>query len=498
MSYLGIDLGTTYSLAALLNDQGKPVLVPDFHDANVFRTPSVVYIGEHGCLVGDVAEALLEEQPSLSHARCFKLDMATEGAGYSDHQQRRWWPQSLSALVLKKLLQDVAAFVPEAIEGALITVPASFTEPQRNATKEAAQLAGIAPVKLIEEPIAAATFYGINQTTEQTLFVYDLGGGTFDATILQSGDQGLYVLATAGSTKLGGAWLDQQVVQLVQQQYTEQFGACDFDDGALQRMRRFAVDAKMSFSKPGKNRVQQTLLLMGQSLDMVLLRSQFEQLVADIVAETVAICQQCLQQASMDWDFIDVIMLTGGSSLLPLVAEQLQRQSGKAAAQLVCKQPHQAVAYGAAIIAAQSFVDSSGKTVSSRCPYGLGIRLRSDDAAPKVHQLIAANSAVPVQAKARFRSHRADQQRLMIEVMQLPEGELPQSLGFFAFAIAAPRKGYVVEISLGYDLDGAVTVTALGLDDKQQLRRVLQRHDGALSAALQQQQQWLLELTVNG
>ena len=204
MLYLGIDLGTTFSLVAYMNDHGQPTLFPDFHNANEFRTPSVVHIGTEGCFVGTAVEEILDDEPGLNHARFFKLAMGNNQAIFTDHLNRYWWPQSLSALVLKKMLQDVETFAQDEVGGALITVPANFNNAQRRATREAAQMAGLQRVKLLDEPVAAATFYGFNHKgKEQTLFVYDLGGGTFDATVLQVGDQGLYSFATAGRNQHG-------------------------------------------------------------------------------------------------------------------------------------------------------------------------------------------------------------------------------------------------------------------------------------------------------
>ena len=213
MNYLGIDLGTTFSLVSYMNSQSLPALFPDYHDANEFRTPSVVHISEEGCFVGQSLEEVLEDEPGLSQARFFKLDMGVEESVYSDHLERDWLPESLSALVLKKLMRDVEAFLHEEVNGVVITVPANFNDAQRTATKHAAFLAGLPAPTLIEEPIAAATYYGFSEKGgEQTLFVYDLGGGTFDATVLQSSPEGLYALATEGTNKIGGKGIDELIM----------------------------------------------------------------------------------------------------------------------------------------------------------------------------------------------------------------------------------------------------------------------------------------------
>ena len=504
MLYLGIDLGTTFSLVAYVNDQGLPTLFPDFHDANDFRTPSVVHIGEDGCLVGSSLEELLEDEPDCSHARFFKLQMGEQQTGFEDHLGRHWWPQSLSALVLKKLLRDVDAFAHEEIGGALISVPSNFNDAQRRATKEAAMLAGLARVKLIEEPVAAATFYGYSENTgEQTLFVYDLGGGTFDATVLQAGPEGLYDLATEGSNHHGGKQVDELIMAYIRDEFQRQHGFA-FDDAASQlQLRQFAQSAKIALTKPGKSRISKTLVLAGRTLDFVFSKELFNQLLDQFVDETLVVCQRCLDAAGMDWSFIDKLLLTGGSSLLPLVADKLSRISGKPRDQLQSKQPHQAVAYGAALLAEQEFGETrlqTQHTLQSICSHDLGIRVLGVDGKPAVKALVKRNTPVPVAHSTTFYTTRDDQTRLIVEAVQqrLVGTESEEiSLGYFAYSIPSPRKDYPIEIQLAYDLEGIVTVTASDPATGQVIKQVMDADTEALNRELLQQQAWLADLTVN-
>ena len=511
MLYLGIDLGTTYSLVAYLNDHGQPTLFPDFHNANEFRTPSVVHIGAEGGFVGSAVEEILDDEPDLPHARFFKLAMGVNQSVFTDHQQREYWPQALSALVLKKLLQDVEAFAHDEVGGALITVPANFNNAQRKATREAAQLAGISRVKLLDEPVAAATFYGFNHKGgEQTLFVYDLGGGTFDATLLQVGDDGLYALATQGSNQHGGKRVDELIMAFIQHEFKRQHGFTPEDPVSLMMLRRFAHDTKLTLVKPGKTRVSKTLVLAGKTLDFILTRERFDALIDQVIEETLAVCNQCMAQSGLDWDMVDTIMLVGGSSLLPMVSDKLARLTGRPKDQLLCKQPHQAVAYGAAILAAQTFAGSGGKPLQNICAYDLGIRVRGANGQPAVNVLVSQNTPVPATASTTFYTTRADQTRLIIEAVQQrqsgsdsgqnasePKTSEQTSLGFFAFAIENPSANYPVEITLAYDLEGCVTVTAHDPQTGRQMAQVMDKDAEALDNALLQQQRWLQDIPVN-
>lgn len=505
MIYLGIDLGTTYSLAAYINDHGNPTLFPDRHDVDSFRTPSVVHISDEGCFVGNSVEEILDDEPELPHARFFKLAMGNKESAYSDDQNRPWWPQGLSALILKKLLADVESFSSEDIGGAVIAVPANFSDSQRRATCEAAQLAGIANIKLIEEPVAAATFYGHqNQGSEKTIFVYDLGGGTFDASILQLGDSGLFALATEGSNRLGGMRIDEIIMRHISEEFIRQHGFEPQDASSQAILRRFANQCKLTLVKPGKSKVSKTLVLSGKTLDFVLSRERFNQLINDFVDDTIAVCKKCLDSAGLDWPFIDSIMLTGGSSLLPLVAQKLSHASMKPVDRLECKQPHQAVAYGAAMLAKQLFRQQQQKQLQSICSYDLGIRIKDKNGQPGIKVLIAQNTAVPASNTMTFYTNRDEQKRIIIEAVQQRQthsetagGEHDISLGFFAFGIENPRKNYPLEITFSYDLEGMVTITAKDPETNKAIKQVMDEDTSALDKALLAQQDWIRHLKIN-
>ncbi|MCL9777275.1 Hsp70 family protein [Vibrio methylphosphonaticus] len=497
--YIGIDLGTTFSLVAYVNPQGGPALFHDFHEVDEYRTPSCVHIGEAGVLVGGALEELLDDEPEITQARFFKLALGQSQVVYHDELGRDWSPQGLSALVLKKLLKDVQAATPEPIEGALIAVPANFTDSQRKATKEAAKLAGLKHVKLVEEPVAAATFYGYQQQGDNTYFVYDLGGGTFDATVLQVGDDGLYTLAAQGSNTHGGKHIDDIIIAYVMDEFERRYGQCELDAANQTKLRRYAQEVKVKLSKPGKSHLSKTLVIAGQTLDFVLTQDKFNQLLEQFVEQTLEVCERCLQAAGMDWSFIDTLLLTGGSSLLPLVKDRVAIAAGRSPNDLVCRQPHQAVAYGAALLAEQVFTTSpvKSKTLQGVCSYNLGFRAIGSDGKPKVKVLIDQNSPVPALASHTFYTNRDDQTRMVLEVVQQQDDKEPISLGVSSFLIENPKKHHGIEVTLGYDLEGLVTISAKDPATQKVIEHVLGEESLALNAQLLQEQQWLEQIEVN-
>ncbi len=501
MIYLGIDLGTTYSLVAYMNPHGVPTLFPDYHDANAFRTPSVVHVGEEGGLVGSAVEEILEDEPDFPMVRFVKLQMGEGESAFSDHLKRNWLPESLSAVVLKKLLKDVRAFSPEEIGGVVVTVPANFSDAQRQATRHAAMMAGLPSPVLIDEPVAAATYYGLSDAQgDQTLFVYDLGGGTFDATVLQSAEEGLYALATEGNNALGGKSIDEIIMREVAGEFERQYGFSPLNDAiAHEQLRRFAEETKLKLCQPAARQVRKTLLLAGRTLDFVISRNYFEQLISDLVDETMEISQSCLESAGLDWDMVDKILLTGGSSLLPLIKDAVARKSGFSDANIISRQPHQAVAFGAAMIAEQYFEERSKRVLQSINAWDLGVRVMDKKTGgPAVKVLIPQNTPIPANESMTFYTMRDDQTRMIIEVVQQKEDK-ERSLGYFAFGpIENPKKNYPIMITLAYDVQGMVKVTARDEETGKSIEQVLNDEMIQMDEKHAQQQIWIEALVING
>jgi molecular chaperone DnaK len=499
----GIDLGTTYSMIAYVNAQGVPSLFPDAHDANLFRTPSLAYVGREGCLVGQPVEDLLADTPELKVARFAKAGMGRGNWRYLDHLDRAWTPEAISALILKKMMRDAAVFAHEEIGPAVITVPAQFTDEQRRATLAAADLAGLSGVHLIEEPVAAATFYGIEQgMTERTLLVYDFGGGTFDVTVLQASPKGLYALATDGDPYLGGRTLDERISNLAGEDYARRHGRSPLTDaGSAQRLRRLAEDAKIRLGRAGQTHVQSSLLLLGQPFDFVLAREQFDRFATEIVARTITACDRALSAAGLGWRDIDKVLLTGGSSLLPQVARDLMRVSGKPADDIISRQPHQAVAFGAAIAAARRA--GSGAQFEIRHATTADLCLRVWDRQRNVtalETLVAKNRPLPAEHTRAFFTSSPDQTRLVLQLVQR-RGDPAEEfvLGSFSFGpILSPRANYPVEVTASVGRDGLVKVTARDPATGRQMEHVMVEGGGDGARIDPAQRELVSSVAVNG
>jgi molecular chaperone DnaK len=478
--HVGIDLGTTYSMIAHVDAHGTPVLFPDLREAERFRTPSVVHVGQEGALVGQPAEELAEETPALPVARFTKLKMGSPGPIYRDLLGKDWNAETLSALILKKLARDAQGHSNEAIETLILTVPAHFGDRQRQATWLAARMAGLNIVDLIEEPLAAATHYGAHKANvETTLLVYDLGGGTFDATVLRVSPDGLYALATEGASDLGGKNFDEIIMEYI----AEQFRVTHLYDPltesvAARQLRRHAEQIKIKLSHQGRSEVRTSLFLGGKPLDIVLTRATFQRLAASLIDRTLAVCETALHGAGLSWSRIERVMLAGGSSLVPAVKQRLLQASGKAINAIESNQPHMAVAYGAALIAAHNAGAPAGGSLRLRqritgCALGFRV-IDPKTRHPTVDTIIAKNTPLPVQKAATYYTNRADQKRMVFDVIQVKNaGEQPLSVGSIAFLIDRPRKNYPLEVTLGYDERGLVTVCATDLHTRQKVSRDL-------------------------
>ncbi len=502
---IGIDLGTSNSLIAHINAVGVPALFPDRYDSNAFQTPSVVHVAGGSCLVGLPAEDVLEDDPAAQVARFAKLRLATGEPAFVDEQSRAWSAEAASALVLRKLLQDAAAFAHDAIGSTVITVPAQFGDAERRATREAAMLAGIQNIKLLEEPIAAATYYGLSSiASEQTFFVYDLGGGTFDATLLHASKEGLFVLASEGCSRVGGKAFDEALMSHIAEDYQRQHGFDPCADAVAEmQLRRLSEELKIRLGRPGTGQVRRTLLLAGHTHELYLNRSQLDKIVGALVQETIEVSNRCLQSAGLGWSAVDKILLVGGASLMPLVGEQVRKVSGKPGVDIVSQQPHQAVAFGAALVAdlwSNEAADQDGGLVQRIANHAVGLRVWNSRAnAAEVQVLIKRNAPLPASATSTFYTTRPDQSRMVFEVVQTKgEAETEQSLGHFAFGpIETPRKNYPIELQLEYDIDGIVHVRARDAQSGREISRVMEEGSEGLLPDHSAQRDLVLGMRIN-
>ena len=326
---IGIDLGTTNSCVSVI-EGGEPVVIPNAEGART--TPSVVAFSKDGeRMVGNVAKRQAITNPDRTISS-IKRHM---GSDYKvDIDGKAYTPQEISAIILQKLKSDAESYLGEKVTEAVITVPAYFTDSQRQATKDAGKIAGLDVKRIINEPTAAALAFGIDKEDDQKVMVYDLGGGTFDVSIIEMGDGVQEVLATAGNNRLGGDDFDKKVMDWIVSEFKKTNGIDLSDDKmAMQRVKEAAEKAKIDLS--GMTTAQISLPFITQDatgpkhLDLTLTRAQFNQMTADLVEKTMGPVRQAMSDSGLSMNEIDKILLVGGSTRIPAVQEAIEKFSGK-------------------------------------------------------------------------------------------------------------------------------------------------------------------------
>ena len=344
---IGIDLGTTNSCVAVI-EGGEPVVIPNAEGART--TPSVVAFKKDGeRIVGRVAKQQAVSNPDRTISS-IKREMGTNHKVTIDGKD--YTPQEISAMILTKLKQDAEAYLGDKVTEAVITVPAYFTDAQRQATKDAGKIAGMEVKRIINEPTAAALAYGIDKETDQKIMVYDLGGGTFDVSIIEMGDGVQEVLATAGNNRLGGDDFDQKIVDWLVQGFKADTGIdLSQDKMALQRLREAAEKAKIELSGSTTSTINLPFITADATgpkhLDMTLTRAKFNELTASLVEASLAPMKQALSDSGLSASQIDKVLLVGGSTRIPAVQEAVQKFTGKEPFKGI--NPDECVAMGAAL-----------------------------------------------------------------------------------------------------------------------------------------------------
>ena len=318
---IGIDLGTTNSCVAVI-ENGEPIVIPNAEGART--TPSIVAFAKNGeRLVGQVAK----RQAVTNHDRTvisIKRDMGSDKKIKIDNKD--YTPQEISAMILQKLKEDAENYLGEKVTQAVITVPAYFTDSQRQATKDAGRIAGLEVLRIVNEPTAASLAHGFDKDAEQKIMVYDLGGGTFDVSILDIADGVFEVMATAGNNRLGGDDFDQRIMDYLVAEFKKDNGIdLSTDSMAMQRLKEAAEKAKIELSGVMQAQINLPFITADSTgpkhLDITLTRSKFEELIADLVESTVGPVNQALKDSGLTFDKLDKILLVGGSTRVPLVQE---------------------------------------------------------------------------------------------------------------------------------------------------------------------------------
>ncbi len=466
---IGIDLGTTNSCVSVI-EGGEPVVIPNAEGART--TPSVVAFSKDGeRMVGNVAkrQAITNPEKTISS---IKRHMGSDYKVNIDG--KAYTPQEISAIILQKLKADAEAYLGEKVTEAVITVPAYFTDSQRQATKDAGKIAGLDVKRIINEPTAAALAFGIDKEDDQKVMVYDLGGGTFDVSIIEMGDGVQEVLATAGNNHLGGDDFDKKVMDYIVAQFKSETGIdLSNDKMAMQRVKEAAEKAKIDLS--GMTTAQISLPFITadatgpKHLETTLTRAKFNEMTADLVEATMGPVRQAMKDSGLSMNDIDKILLVGGSTRIPAVQEAIQKFSGKEPFKGI--NPDECVAMGAALQGGVLGGDVKGLLLLDVTPLSLGIETMGGVNTV----IIERNTTIPTKKSQIFSTAADNQTSVEVHVLQ-GEREFAKdnkTLGMFHLDGILPARRGVPQIEVTFDIDanGIVHVSAkdLGTGKQQEI-----------------------------
>ena len=458
---IGIDLGTTNSCVAVM-EGGDAVVIPNAEGNRT--TPSVVAFSKDGeRMVGQVAKRQAITNPdrtisSIKREMGSSFKVSIDGKNYT--------PQEISAMVLQKLKADAEAYLGQSVTEAVITVPAYFTDAQRQATKDAGRIAGLEVKRIINEPTAAALAYGIDKESDQKIMVYDLGGGTFDVSILEIGDGVIEVLATAGNNRLGGDDFDKCVMDWMAAEFKKDTGIdLSGDKVAMQRLKEAAEKAKIELSGVTSTAINLPYITADATgpkhLDLTLTRAKFDQLTAHLVEATAGPVKQAMGDAGLSSGELSKVLLVGGSSRIPAVQDMVKKLTGKEGFKGI--NPDECVAMGAALQGGVLVGDVKGLLLLDVTPLSLGIETMGG----VMTKLIERNTTIPAKKSQTFTTAADNQTSVEVHVLQ-GEREMAQynkTLGRFNLDGIAPARRGVPQIEVTFDIDanGIVNVSAKDL-----------------------------------
>ncbi len=458
---IGIDLGTTNSCVAVI-EGGEPVVIANAEGART--TPSVVAFSKTGeRLVGQVAKRQAITNPDRTISS-IKREMGTSYKVTVD--DKAYTPQEISAMILQKLKADAEAYLGESVSSAVITVPAYFTDAQRQATKDAGKIAGLEVKRIINEPTAAALSYGMDKENDQKVMVYDLGGGTFDVSIIEIGDGVQEVLATAGNNRLGGDDFDQRIINWMVAEFKAETGVdLTNDKMAMQRLKEAAEKSKIELSGVTTSNINLPFITADATgpkhLDLTLTRAKFNELTADLVESTMGPVRTALSDSGLQISEIDKVLMVGGSSRIPAVQEAVKSLIGKEPFKGI--NPDECVAIGACIQAGVLGGEVDGLLLLDVTPLSLGVETMGGI----MTKIIDRNTTIPTKKSQIFSTAADNQTQVEVNVLQ-GEREFARDnkqLGLFALTGIAPAPRGIPQIEVTFDIDanGIVNVSAKDL-----------------------------------
>lgn len=502
---VGIDLGTTFSAIAIVNQHGRPEIIPNREGERI--TPSVAMFDGESPIVGSIAKRSAIANP-LDTVQFVKRQMGNPAWKFRTEDGEVYTPEEISAIILKRLKEDAQILLGETVYDAVVTVPAYFNDAQRKATQDAGKIAGLNVLRIINEPTAAALAYGFDkQQQQQTVLIYDLGGGTFDVTIMRVGEEEINVLATGGDKNLGGFNWDNEIMTFLNEEFQKQGGDDLFDDPTLEQdLRDKAEIAKRTLSSRDKTNV--FLSAGGKNITIPLSLQEFETMSAPLLKRTGSIMEFVLEDAGLTWKDVDKILLVGGSTRMKAVPLLIEKITGKRPSMEL--NPDEVVAIGAALqgtllhikegkadlVEQESFPLVEIKDVNS---HSLGVVTVDEKMREYNSIVLKKDTHIPCKVSNIFSTVQDHQTQLNIQVTEGEDEEIAhvKIIGESPMSIPPYPRGAPVEVFFEYDYDGIVHVTVLDLTGNKHLGEMeIKRESNRSEEEVKVMKQKMKKLTV--